>query len=106
MYYNKKYQDFIDDNFFVIDSDNCKDTKSKLYGFVIQENKISAFKKNYNQHIEKKDNGTYINIIREKKKIIIEQDAVGSYGLFLYKTENYFALSNSFFLSCSLFKRK
>lgn len=58
MYYNKKYQDFIDDNFFVIDSNNCKNIESKLYGFVIQENNIIAFKKNYNKHIEKKNTET------------------------------------------------
>lgn len=97
MYYNKKYQDFIDDNFFVIDSNNCKNIESKLYGFVIQENNIIAFKKNYNKHIEKKEYGNYINILKENNTLIIEQDAIGCYGLFLYKNDNYFALSNSFF---------
>lgn len=97
MYYNKKYQDFIDDNFFVIDSDNCKTIKSKLYGFVLLDNKLIAFKNNYNKHIEKKEYGTYINIIKEDEKLIIEQDAIGSYGLFIYQKDAYFAISNSFY---------
>lgn len=97
MYYNKKYQDFIDDNFFVIDSNNCKNIKGKLYGFVLSDNKLTAFKDNYNKHIEKKEYGTYINIIKEDEKLIIEQDAIGSYGLFIYQKDNYFAISNSFY---------
>ena len=93
MYYNKKYQDFIDDNFFIIDSNNCKNIESKLYGFVIQDNNIIAFKKNYNKHIDKKEYGTYLNILKENNTLIIEQDALGSYGLFLYKNNNYLDIS-------------
>lgn len=97
MYYSEKYQNFIDDNFFVIDSNNCKTIKGKLYGFVLLDNKLLAFKDNYNTHIEKKEYGTYINIIKEDEKLIIEQDAIGSYGLFIYQKDDYFAISNSFY---------
>lgn len=97
MCYNNKYQDFIEDNFFVIDSDNCKNIKSKLYGFVLLDNTLVGYKDNYNKHIEKKEYGTYINIIKEGEKLIIEQDALGSYGLFIYNKDNYFAISNSFY---------
>lgn len=105
MCYNKKYQDFIDDNFFIIDSDNCKNIKSKLYGFVLLDNKLIGFKDNYNKHIEKKEYGTYINIINKDKRIIIEQDATGSYGLFIYNKDNYFAISNSFYYLVLYFKK-
>ncbi len=97
MYYQAKYQDFIDDNFFIIDSNNCKNIESKLYGFVIKDKTLLGFKKDYNQHIDKNEYGSYINIINKNKRIIIEQDAAGSYGLFLYKKDNYFAISNSFY---------
>lgn len=97
MYYQAQYQDFLEDNFFVIDSNNCKDIESKLYGFVLQDTNIIAFKKDYNKHIEKKEYGAYINIIKENEKLIIEQDFLGCYGLFIYQKDNYFALSNSFF---------
>lgn len=97
MFYKEKYQNFINDNFFIIDSENCIDFEGKLYGYAILENKIIGFQKNYNQHINKSEYGTYINIIKEKNQLIIEQDFIGCYGLFLYQNEQYFALSNSFF---------
>ncbi len=70
MYYQAKYQDFIDDNFFIIDSNNCKNIESKLYGFVIKDKTLLGFKKDYNQHIDKNEYGSYINIINKNKRII------------------------------------
>ena len=40
--------------------------------------------------------GAYVFVKREKDRIIIAQDFLGSYGLYLYQTADWFAISNSF----------
>ena len=94
----------IEDNFFVIDSNNLDDVKTKLYGYCISE---------YSNHADYLDNkinlnglGAYIYIFVDKNRITINQDYVGSYGLYLFRDKDYFALSNSFIYLVDYIKTK
>lgn len=93
---------FFDKNneFFIIDSENLNNIESNLYGFFINRHGVYN-KTNYNRE-QFFDNlvgrGCYVNIDVLQDSISIYQDFVGSYGLYLYKSETYFAVSNSFLL--------
>ncbi|WP_026658285.1 hypothetical protein [Butyrivibrio sp. AC2005] len=39
--------------------------------------------------------GSYLHIFSQNNKLVIAQDFLGSWGLYLYKKDNYFAISNS-----------
>ena len=92
----------INENFFVIDSNNLSNIKPHLYGFIVSKNGIltdNYFKK-LGEYKEPEPQGVYIMIRKIGKEIIINQDFYGSFGIYIYenKNENYLALSNSFFL--------
>ena len=88
----------VNDEFFVIDSLNIASVHSKLYGYFFTERGV--FEQNNYDHKEFKKNnegrGCYVNVIVNENEIEIFQDFVGSYGIYLYQEDNYFALSNSF----------
>ena len=101
--FNKKERsNLINENFFVIDSNNLSTIRSHLYGYVISKNGIIT--DNYYQKLgeyeDPEPQGVYIMIRKKEKEIIINQDFYGSFGIYIYenKDENYFALSNSFLL--------
>ncbi|MBQ6099349.1 MAG: hypothetical protein IJL02_05745 [Methanobrevibacter sp.] len=90
-----EFEDMYGDEFFVIDSNNLNLVNQRFYGYAIQENGI----------IQEEDlidtnniglNGAYIQVNVSNEKIVINQDFMGTYGLYLYKYQNYFAISNSF----------
>ena len=83
----------MEDNFFIIDSDNLNSVNTKLYGYVINNDKI-IFENSENNELS--NNGAYIYVHTEDDKIRITQDYIGSYGLYYYQKEDYFAISNSF----------
>ena len=97
----------IDKEFFIIDTNNMNSIKTKLYGYIIQNKGIIE---NENiKHLDANDIsgcGTYVYIERKGNSITIKQDFNGSYGLYLFETENYFALSNSFFYLLDYLKNK
>lgn len=86
---------FINHNYFVISSDNCKSIASCFYGYAIIDNKLYINKLDHTKFINNLEYGFYVNIIDNDDDIIIQQDYYGMYGLFLYNTNNYFAVSNS-----------
>lgn len=89
-----EFEDIFGEEFFVIDSNNLNNIKSRLYGFIVSDNQIIQ-----NEDIDLiKDIsglGSYI-YIDNKEDISIYQDYNGCYGLYFYKNEEYFAISNSF----------
>ena len=101
----------VKNNFFCIDSDGLDDVQTELYGFAIineqfidsaesLENSFAPLSRS-NTCIEATNltldgNGGYVYIRRESDKIRIMQDFIGSYGVYLYRDGDYFALSNSF----------
>ncbi len=98
-----EFEYLYDDEFFIISSDNLDNIKSKLYGFVISDECIYY----NNPPLDKLDgNGHYVYIFRENSKISIYQDFCGSYGLFIYNNDDYFAISNSFFKLVDFLKEK
>lgn len=87
--------DSMKNNFFVIDSENLTKIKKKLYGFSINEEGHIQTDENLNSSKLTKL-GEYIFIDVNGNEIKISQDFNGSYGLYLYQKDDYFALSNSF----------
>lgn len=92
----------IEENFFVIDSNNLESVQSHMYGFSISKKGILTdnYYKSINYREFPEPEGTYIMIIKIGNKLRLIQDFFGCYGLYIYenKNENYFALSNSFLL--------
>lgn len=96
---------FIKEKFFVLDSNNYKDFKTKLYGYYFDEqgNLITQF--NF-EKFDENAHGAYVFIENNNNKITIKQDFNGSYGLYLFQKDNYFAVSNSFLYLVEYLKSK
>lgn len=88
-----EFEKYVDDNFFIISSEDIPMHMKKLFGYVIENNQIIL---NYEDVGNLDGNGAYVLINSDNENITIEQDFNGSYGLYLYKSEEYFAISNSF----------
>ncbi|WP_461461057.1 ABC transporter ATP-binding protein [Methanobrevibacter sp.] len=90
-----EFDKYYENEFFIIDSNNIDSINSKLYGFAISGTEIIQ-----NQEITSDfnniDYGIFINLKVNDDEIIITQDFNGSYTLYLFKEDNYFAISNSF----------
>ncbi len=81
--------------FFIIDSERLDEVTSKIYGFCIVDGVITD-DLNYLGDVEPDGTGAYVYIKRCDDQIIIKQDFVGCFGIYIYKDGDYFALSNSF----------
>lgn len=103
----KEDNDFLNDNFFVIDSNNCDEINSKFYGYAIYDGKIviQGQNKHISELLDEDTYGTYVNIIKNDDCLIIQQDYFGGYGLFIYERDDYFAISNSLLYLCNSLKR-
>ena len=94
------HDQLINENFFIIDSNNLENVTSHMYGYSIS--KKGFLTDNYYKNVgyyEKPDSiGSYVMVRINGNEIIINQDYHGSFGLYLYKEKNtdYFAISNSF----------
>ena len=89
------YMKDIEKNFFIIDCENLAEIESNLCGFVIHED--GYIQTEVMDDLSKLTRlGSYVYVYSDDKEIRIYQDFNGSYGLYLYKTGDYFALSNSF----------
>lgn len=97
---------FIDDNFFIITSDNYLEFDSRLYGYAIVDDCILMNATENLCSISEHCPGTYVLIIKDEEGLTIRQDYLGQFGLFVYKENNYFALSNSFYLLADYLKDK
>ena len=93
-----------DKAFFVIDSDNLQNVRSALYGFCIIDDMITD--KLESLADAEPSGGAYIHIKRNADTIIIKQDFIGTYGVYLYQDGDYFALSNSFIYLVDYVKTK
>lgn len=92
---SSEFDYILENEFFVIDSNNLN-VETKLYGYIITENAIITnndvpFDKEYGEM-----GGSFVYLINNANELIIKQDPWGSYGLYLFKKDNYFAISNSF----------
>ena len=85
----------ITNNFFIIDSNNIDKIETRLYGFTFLNNSVIKNIEDL-QDNEPQGDGAYVLIKKNHTKVTISQDFIGSYGLYLYKKGDYFAISNSF----------
>ena len=86
---------YSDQFFFVIDSIDLQNIDNKLYGYIISRDQIIR----ETSDVRKTDLtgvGAYVYIENRGSELRIYQDYSGSFGLYLYKKEDYFAVSNSF----------
>ena len=87
-----EFREYFNEEFFIIDSNNLDSIKTKLYGFsfdgknIIMQNNIDNLT----------SEGTYVYIKNENDQIRIIQDFNGGYGLYLFRLDDFFAVSNSF----------
>ena len=99
---NIEINEIIDENFFVIDSNNVEKVESHMYGYSVSEKGILTdnYFKQENIYQEPDPLGAYVIIIKKGKEIRIYQDFHGSMGIYIYenKESGYFAISNSFLL--------
>lgn len=87
-------ENFLVDNFFIIDSKNLNQVTTSFYGYSI-DSQGNVFTE-YDEDIELTSDGAYVLVDVYEDKIVINQDFMGSYGLYLYQNDDYFAISNSF----------
>lgn len=92
---NFEFNAIYEDEYFIISSDNLNNIKPKLYGFALYDGKIIS-----DLTISNQDNltghGTYIWVKKQEDTVTIYQDFNGCYGLYLFRKDDYFAISNSF----------
>ena len=81
-------------SFFFLDSRNCADTVSALYGYCIIDGVICNRYEDLSGR-QPTGAGAYVLITAEDGQITVQQDIIGCYGLYLYRKDGYFALSNS-----------
>lgn len=96
------------DEFFVIDSDNIESVSSRLYGYSIQKSGIYDSDNIKEEYMDGLDgHGCYVYVGVTDDIITIQQDYIGSYGLYFYRDgDNYFAISNSFLRLVEYIKKK
>ena len=87
----------VGDAFFVMDSDHLEETGSALYGFAFRDGVICERVEDLNGG-EPEEDGAYVYIRREGSRITVTQDYAGSFGLYLFRKDGWFALGNSFLL--------
>lgn len=94
---NMNYFD-VEKEFFLIDSEHLQGVETRLYGYSIQNSGIYE-NDNLTESAVSGMNGCgiYIYVEVKDKEITIRQDFNGSFGIYLYQKDGYFALSNSFF---------
>lgn len=79
--------------FFIIDSNNLEKVKDKLYGYSVNNGQVII---NGNVNKEKVlSEGAFVSISNTNENLIIKQDYLGSYGIYIYRQNDYFAISNS-----------
>ena len=81
------------EEFFVIDTDNLDNVTDGFIGYAIADGNVAFDVKSPDVLT---GDGAYVAVSADEKSIRISQDYVGSFGIYCYRDEDYFALSNSF----------
>lgn len=90
-----EFENLFGKEFFVIDSNNLDTVVERLYGYAFQDGSIVE-EDTYNRNNTLESDGAYVHITIDDDFINISQDNIGSYGLYVYEKDDYFAISNSF----------
>ena len=77
--------------FFLLDSENLDRVESGFYGFTLENGAVTQDPKG-----PLTGDGAYISVVRSGDTVTVSQDFLGCWGLYLFETEGYFALSSSF----------
>ncbi len=92
--------EFLKEHFFLITKDNYLNCKSKVYGYALTNRSLYYNYANIESELTDIDDssaGAYVYVQDSHDKITIKQDMIGCYGLFFYKTDDFWAISNSFY---------
>ena len=89
-----EFEELYGDEFFIIDSNNIDSIENRLYGYALSNEKVIEDVSDIEDGVT--GEGTYVYIEVKGNKISIFQDFDGSYGLYLFRKDDYFAISNSF----------
>lgn len=84
------------EKFFIIDSDNLVDVCNNMYGIAFDRTKFILDINDFNENNYTNYSGAFLVIKKFKNFINIYQDANGAYGIYIYNSDKYFAISNSF----------
>ena len=88
----------VEKEFFLIDSENLSEVQTRFYGYSIQADGIYEEDNLTPEAVKGLDGrGCYVYVEARDEKITIKQDLNGSWGIYLFSHDDYFALSNSFF---------
>ncbi len=102
---------FIDDNFFIIDSDSLNEIKGRLYGYIFCPNTVlSNCEWPQDEEFNNDYPGIYTFITADEEQVSIKQDRLCSQQLFLYREtglkDGSFCISNSFWKLCEYVVKK
>ncbi len=84
------------EHFFIIDSEHLERVRTRMYGYYLDENGITSEVMYDGEAAPSSQCGAYVIVRRLENEITIEQDYNGSFGLYVFEQDGYFALSNSF----------
>ena len=88
----------VEKEFFLIDSNNLAEVKTRFYGYSIQATGIYEQDNLTEDAVKNLDGrGCYVYVEARDGQITIKQDLNGCWGIYLFRQGDYFALSNSFF---------
>ncbi|MBQ6220511.1 MAG: hypothetical protein IJJ47_12325 [Methanosphaera sp.] len=103
-----EFEELFGEEFFILDSENLNSIKTKLYGYMIieKEEGYNIVRDNLDNPSDLTPDGTYVYINKTDDNIFIHQDFNGCYGLYIYKNDKYFCISNSFLKLVNYLKHK
>lgn len=86
------------DLFFIYDNDNCMAAGDRLYGYLLKDGQLGAGIQDFDENEYYNYLGAFTAFKRSGDSVSVCQDANGSFGLFYYYKDGYYAISNSFAL--------
>ncbi len=89
---------FLLDKFFILSSEHdFSKVNSHLFGYAFFENKL-YIDEEINKLLTNDAPGAWVNIVVQSDKIVIQQDFNASFGLYVFRRNDYWAISNSLYL--------
>ncbi len=89
-----EFEELYENEFFVIHSMNLDSINKRLYGYTLNNDEVIQDVNLIKERLT--GEGTYVYVDVNNDKISIFQDKNGSYGLYLFRKDDFFAISNSF----------
>ena len=97
----------IEDNFFIFDSNMLDSVHSFFLGYTIyQGEEYNSNEGNIESIPSGAWEGCFIEVKKDAEHITIRQDFNGSWGIYIFEKDGYFAISNSFWILLNKIKNK